>query len=127
MSEKTIGSNLQNWSFGKYYDQEEQQAYLIIHFTSQGKLALTPFQVLYSEYANPRLVMKKLLDSGADIDPSTDMQSLKDRLSNLDVTDGLYVQHVGHCGSAFLLPPQQFGHSRHKICPSSEIYGQMAA
>lgn len=105
---------LKDWKFGKYYDEIRRRAYLVIYFKSRDKLVDLPLVVPFSEYSEPRTVMKKLLDYTADIDAKQDRNELEARLNNLDIDNGIYVRKVGNVEGVFILPPKTYGQSK---CP----------
>ncbi|OAN95737.1 DUF927 domain-containing protein [Sulfitobacter geojensis] len=121
MSTNTSASNLKEWHFGRYIEERHQVAKLVIRFTSLGELTKKPLVLPYSEVAYPKKVLTRLMDATADIDPVTDFAALTDRLKNLDTTNGLYLQKVGHHSDVFVTPLKVYGESSRLIVVDSEI------
>jgi len=113
--------HLTGWHFGKYFDNDLPLAFLIIKFHSQGKLGDTPLKLPFSERGNPKMVMKKLLDAGADIEPKLHMSALEKRLAKLDVDNGLYLHKVGHCDDIYVVPSKVYGKMDRAVIVDSTI------
>lgn len=112
---------LKKWKFGKYYDDIRQKAFLVIYFISRGEKAKLPLVLPFSEYAEPKTVMKKLLDNSADIDAKIDKETLEERLNSLDFDNGIYVQKVGNVRNVFLRPPKVYGPSTDPIVVDQKV------
>lgn len=112
---------LKDWKFGKYIDGKNQKAYLIIKYKISGKVAKMPLVLYFSDCPYPKIVMKKLLDAGADIDPHNDLNELTDRLLNLDVVDGRYLTKAGVHEDYFVLGNKIFNAPNQNIILDDQL------
>lgn len=101
--------NLCNWKFGKYVDKSGQQAYLGIHFMTEGVMCKKPLILPLSDYANTSRVMKELVNTGADINPLQDIKTLEKRIQLQNLVPGKYAGKLGWFENSFLTPHKFYG------------------
>lgn len=119
-------TNMASWNFGKYRDAKRPLAFLVIEYTVKGVPEPQPLVMPFSYTSRPAQVIEKLLDAGADYIVGEPEDALKQRLQNLDILDGEYVQHVGWHRDIFLLPPKQFGEAKSPVMIDSNIADEAA-
>lgn len=109
------------WHFGKYQDIQRNLAFLVIYFPIEGKRNLDPLVLPFSKVKQTRFVINALLDSGVEFATKKEEEFIGIKLQNLDVTNGRFLQKIGHFDGVFLLPPNQIGDYDRQILVDPEI------
>lgn len=97
------------WRFNECVDANGKTAKLVIHHLTRGKLAPHPLILELSECQRPKVVMDKLLDRGADIDPDIDDKLLAQKIKRNALQNGIYFSKAGLHGDMFIANGKAYG------------------
>ncbi|MEP3629717.1 MAG: DUF927 domain-containing protein [Hyphomicrobiales bacterium] len=97
------------WRFAECVDNEGKTAKLVIHHLTRGKLAPHPLILELSECQRPKVVMDKLLDRGADIDPDIDDKLLAKKIKRNGLHNGIYFSKAGLHDDFFIANGKAYG------------------